>query len=147
MIPAKAIAGRLGLAVSLLAIRASAKDLQITMWNSSECSRRSPNDMPKIIQIPRDHDGDPHASIRCTKLVNQNFGGWLRDTHSDQVIAFVDTYPIAEDCQLVFYNQGPTADQFPEQINSSPCWQAYRRLSKHSTCSSVNFDPRNFAVS
>jgi len=140
------ITGWLALAVSLLAARASAKDFQLTLWNSSDCTRLLPDTISTILQIPRDND-DPNAGIRCASIVNHNFDGWARDTHSEQVVAHVDTHSIQKGCQWIFYNKGPTPDQLPEQIDTGPCWQAYRRVSKTSSCSSVSFDAGDIALS
>lgn len=142
----KSKTGCFGLVVGLLAALASAKDFQITMWNSSDCTRGDPTTMSNILQIPRDND-DPNAEITCAHIQNEYFDGWAKDTHSQQVIAYVDTHAFEDGCELIFYNQGPTPDQVPEQIAVGPCWQAYRRISNLSSCPSVTFDARDFALS
>ncbi|KAI0381288.1 hypothetical protein F5Y04DRAFT_288913 [Hypomontagnella monticulosa] len=139
--------GWLTLAVGLLAAQASAKDFQIAFWNSSSCTRGDPNTQSNIIRIPWDND-DPNAGIGCAKLSHHvDFNGWTKDTHNQQTLAYVDTHAIEAGCELVFYNQGPTPDQYPEQIAVGPCWQAYRRVSRTSSCPSVTFNADNFAVS
>lgn len=146
MVVIQFMSGSLGLTVALLAAHVGAKDLEITLWNSSDCARPSASTMSTILKIPRTHN-DLRAVIGCKSFLNHNFNGWIKDTHSQRQVAFVDTSPIPHDCQLIFYNRGPTADQYPEQINTSPCWQPYRRVSDHSDCPSIMFNARDFAVS
>ncbi|KAF2967555.1 hypothetical protein GQX73_g5988 [Xylaria multiplex] len=136
----------LGLAVGFLASQVSAKDFQVTLWNTSACARRDPTAVSNILQIPRDND-DPNNTITCASLQGVDFNDWAMDTHSQQVIAYVDTLAIDDGCELIFYNHGPPAGQIPEQIAVGPCWQAYRRINRASACPSVTFDPRELAVS
>lgn len=138
--------GWISLAISIFTTHASAKDLEITMWNSSDCAHRDPSAASYILQIPRDHD-DPNLGVTCARNRGDSFDGWLKDSHSQQVIAYVDNMAFDEDCQLVFYTQGPSPDQPNEEIAVGPCWQGYRRVSPSSACPSVSFNPNDFAIS
>ncbi|KAI1774332.1 hypothetical protein F4818DRAFT_442484 [Hypoxylon cercidicola] len=146
MVLLKPHTGWLGLAVSIFAICASAKDLQVTFWNSSDCSRRDPSTESYILQIPRDHD-DPNLGVTCSRTRGDAFDGWYKDTHSQDVFAYVDNMALRDDCELVFYTRGPRPDQPSEEIAVGPCWQGYRRISGLSSCPSVNFNPKDFALS
>lgn len=44
-----------------------------------------------------------------------------RKTHNQQTLAYVDARSIKPGHKLVFYNQGPTPDQYPEQIAKGSC--------------------------
>ncbi|TGJ76830.1 hypothetical protein E0Z10_g10808 [Xylaria hypoxylon] len=136
----------LGLAVGFLASQVFAKDFQVTLWNSSDCAHRDPTAVSNILQIPRDND-DPNAGITCASLQGVDFNGWALDTHSQQVIAYVDTLAIDDGCELIFYNPGPPAGQYREEIAIGSCWQAYRRMNRVSACPSVNLNSQNIAVS
>ncbi|KAI0965436.1 hypothetical protein F4678DRAFT_485362 [Xylaria arbuscula] len=134
------------LAIGLLITQVFAKDFQFTLWNSSDCTRGDPSTESYILQVPRDND-DPNADITCSHLQGLNLDGWLKDTHSQQVIAYVDTLAIQAGCELVFYYQGPPADQPPDQLANGPCWQAYRRVNRSSACPSVTFNAESLALS
>ncbi|KAK8073997.1 hypothetical protein PG994_004896 [Apiospora phragmitis] len=131
----------------LLAAQASAKDVQINFWNSSDCSIQDPMTASKVIFMPRDND-DPTQGVTChAPIGTQLFQGWLRDEHSDFVVAHVDTRRFDDNCQLVFYNTKPPLSQPQEEIDTGPCWQAYRRITKDSGCPSVTFQPTQLAMS
>ncbi|KAI8953921.1 hypothetical protein F4801DRAFT_66322 [Xylaria longipes] len=136
----------LGLSVGFLSSQVFAKDFQVTLWNSSDCAHRDPTAVSNILQIHRDND-DPNAGITCASLEGVDFNGWTLDTHSQQVVAYVDTLAIDDGCELIFYDQGPPAGQIREEIAIGPCWQAYRRINRASACPSVSFDSRSLAVS
>lgn len=131
---------------SILIHQGNAKDFEFTLWNSSDCGRPSADTMSTILQVPRDND-DPSAGITCASIEGTNFNGWEKDTHSEQTIAYISTHTIQEGCELVFYNRGPPAHQYPEEIAVGPCWQAYRRVGKASSCPSVTLDGDNIALS
>ncbi|KAI0809619.1 hypothetical protein GGR55DRAFT_695982 [Xylaria sp. FL0064] len=131
------------LAFAILATQVFAKDFQITLWNSSDCMRADPSTESMILQIPRDND-DPNADIICANLQGLDFNGWIKDTHNQQVIAYVDTLALDDGCEFVFYNQGPPVDQPKEQIATGTCWQAYRKVNSSSACPSVSFNPRSY---
>ncbi|KAI1346397.1 hypothetical protein F5Y01DRAFT_298036 [Xylaria sp. FL0043] len=134
------------LAFALLATQVFAKDFQITLWNSTDCTRADPSTESIILQIPRDND-DPSADITCANLKGLDFNGWIKDTHGQQVIAYVDTLALDDGCEFVFYNQGPPVDQPREQIATGTCWQAYRKVNSSSACPSVSFNPKSISVS
>jgi hypothetical protein len=152
--------GWAGAVVCLLATQAIAKDLQVILWNSTDCNRVSPDSVSIILDLPRDTyvnttliDGKSvstiveKSTVACRNITNLNLNGWPKGENSELVTAYVDTRSLEPDCNLIFYNKGPSPGQYPEEIALGVCWQAYRRLNRNSMCRSVDLDANSIAVS
>ncbi|KAI8629706.1 hypothetical protein F5Y19DRAFT_464404 [Xylariaceae sp. FL1651] len=135
----------LGPAIGSFAAQVYTKYFQVTLWNSSDCAHRDPTAESNILQIPRD-SGDPNADITYALLQGVDFNGWTLDTHSQQVIAYVDSLAIDDACELIFYNRGPQAGRSLRKLQSALVSRlvggsiGFRRPS-------VSFDSRNIAAS
>ena len=136
----------LGLAVGLFVVQASAKDLSLIMWDSPQCKPLTGAERSNILQIPRNNDA-LDASIGCRTITTNMFNGWDKEPQDQGVIAYINTEPLANGCSLIFHKPGPRHELPPEQINKSPCWKPYRKISNLSSCARVTVDAKEMLIS
>ena len=127
------------LAFGLLAIPATAQEIlkSFDFYSAEDCGRNATEDSTTIDIFRIDiKDGDKDFISNCA---NTYIGLPNWPMENGQYKVFVDTSPIDEKCQLIFFT-GPPSD---DDVNTNTCFQFYRAINDNSGCARLTI-PEHF---